>query len=279
MDLEQQLRTYLEHYPEGVVDSNKIKGVLKDFKCPERDRDILVHLIDCGLGAVLKEKPRKLGSHLISSTIREMDQRYGTNEKYALEGIRFWAKVYGIPVSYREALQETAKTEIQREETVVEVDPPAPPRPEPEKDENLLKDGPIKHSGFYKIKDLRGRVKFVLFFGFLILIVSFGIFLKYGIEGHPFYPIIITCLGQLYILKTGLPLYEKKENGKYKIDWKQILLLVLVFFSMSIFSISGVPVEGEAVESVGLDLQYIMSGAMIWYFLFMAGIRFPKAAQ
>ena len=275
MDLSQQLRAYLSSHPDSITSSLTIKGVLKDYNCPERLRENLARLIDCGLGPVLRERPGQLGAGFVRDIIQEMDRRFGTAEAYTLEGIRIWAEVYGIQVVYPEPLSGPPEVETQ-----THVPGPEVIRPQTENKETSQKPS-RKRGGFVSLKTMNRKVQLLFFCGFFLIlyhIFTFRYFLPFGLEFMSVDAIILLCLGQLHILKTGLPVYVKGQNGKYKEDWKETVLGLLSLVYTFITLNQMVHLEDNSAVPLGSSQFYIAASflMLLGYFGIMMLFRVPK---
>lgn len=114
MDWMQPLREYLVTHPESILNDSLINGVLQDFNCPQRTREIMVNLIGCGLGSLLKESPKQVSRSSLKSIIREMEQLHGIAENYVLDGLVLWSQIYQIPLDLPEPMHERLSTQFKK---------------------------------------------------------------------------------------------------------------------------------------------------------------------
>ena len=278
MDLSTQLRSYLSSHPDSITSSLTIRGVLKDFNCPERIRENMAHLIDCGLGTVLMNHPEQLSAEFVRDVVREMDLRFGTAEEYALEGIRIWAEVYHIqavcpaaPPEFRASQADAPESETSQADI-----------PEPEEHRQTKPLHHRKHTAFVSLKDMHWKVR-LLFLGGILLVVyhlfTFTYFLEFRLEFMSVDALILLCLGQLHILKTGLPVcYAKDKKGKYKGDWKETLLSLLAIAYMFITLNQMVHLEDNSAVPLGAGQFYIGASFLMVpaYFCVMSLLTVPK---
>lgn len=236
MNIAAELKLLLKERPELISDPVAMRGVLSDLKCDTRIKEILVHLLECGISGILKNKPEHVSNELIDRLIADMDCRYGTAANHSMEGIQLWMQVYDIQLgssfSPENGPADPHKIPDQNFPDM-EVNDPSEINPHKNPKKNA------KPQQWKKWKDLQNRVRF-LFLGGCILIIFCLFFRKhfFTIGAAPSFFITLSyfLIAQAYILKTGLTSSSKKgkKSGLFE-DFLMILsvipMVLVIFFT------------------------------------------------
>ena len=118
-------------------------------------------------------------------------------------------------------------------------------------------------------------------FGIFLMIYhvfTFQYFLKFKLEFLSVDALILLCLGQVYILRTGLPVYIKNQNGKVKEDWKETFLGLLSFVYLIIAINQMVQLENKIAGPLDSAQFYLAASFLMvpGYFVIMTLLRIPK---
>ena len=281
------LKNLLNEWPgliPDLTDEKNIEAVLSDLRCSAKTREMLWHLLQCGMGGILTNRPDRLSSAMVQNLITEMEDRYYISPKYSLEGIRFWTLVYDIPVEDGAMQCREVTSPIESEKSEAVVSPSAPPQPEIGKSEPKPRGETEERKPFLKIKDMHWKAWLLLSCGVLLVIYHifcFGKIRKFELEYLAVDAILIICAGLYRILRTGLSPYIADQKGKYGSDWQDTLIVVLsaVYFFLTLYRM--VQLEDNSLLFSDSDQFYLLASMFLvaGYGLAMTLLRIPKVKK